>query len=500
MIERSAGLLLHPTSLPGPFGIGDLGPEAEAFLDWAASAGQSVWQVLPLGPAGYGNPPYTALSAFAGNPLLVSPESLRDAGLLPAVALEGIPPFPADRVDFRWITPYKEALLRTSWGLFRAHAPPAMKEAFDAFVGDPAQAAWLEDWALYAALKARFRGQPWFEWDRELRRREPAALEAARAGTAEEAAYARYVQFLFFNQWEALRRAAAARGIRIMGDLPIYVSLDSADVWAHQRLFALDEDGRPLAVSGVPPDLFSATGQLWGNPLYRWDRMEEEGYAWWIERLRMNFRLADIVRIDHFRGFAAYWEVPAGARDAIGGRWVPGPGAKIFEAARRALGARAIVVEDLGHITEDVEALRESLGFPGMRILQFAFGSDDSTHLPERHVAGAVVYTGTHDNDTTRGWFAALGEEDRRRVTRHLGTDGREIEWDMIRAAYASPAALAIVPLQDPLGLGSEARMNTPGRASGNWTWRVRRGRLEPGVAARLRGLAETTGRLPGGR
>ena len=495
MIARAAGLVLHPTSLPGPCGIGDFGPGAARFLDWAASAGQSVWQVLPLGPTGYGDSPYLSQSSFGGNPFLVSPERLREEDLLPEGALEDAPRFRDEEVEFPSVVSWKTQLLQASFERFRRSAPPALRARFEAFVEDPAQADWLEDWALFSALKDRYGGREWTRWDRELVRREPGALDAARRDLADEILYHEYLQFLFFRQWESVRARGSAMGIRIMGDIPFYVAFDSADVWAHQRLFKLDESGRPLAVAGVPPDYFSKTGQLWGNPIYRWDVMEREGFAWWLSRLRANLRLADFVRLDHFRGFAAFWEVPAGEPTAEKGEWVEGPGEKLFQAIRAALGDVPLVAEDLGLITPDVAALRKEYGIPGMKVLQFAFGEPDSDYLPDAIGEESVVYTGTHDNDTSRGWFASLLEEERKGILEVLGTDGREIEWDLLRAAYGSKAQLAMAPVQDVLGLGSEARMNTPGLESGNWAWRALPSAFTSERAARLRTLVEQSER-----
>ncbi len=496
MISRSAGLLLHPTSLPSRFGIGDLGSEAEAFLDWAAAAGQRIWQVLPLGPPGFDNSPYDTQSSFAGDPLLISPERLREEGLLDASALKHPPAFPAERIAFGAVIEWKQKLLRLSWERFRLHAPSGIRQELSSFVEGPQQAGWLADWALYAALRRRFGEREWTSWDRPLRRRETAVLDAVRLEMAEEIAYHEYLQFLFFRQWDRLKEAAHRRGVGIMGDLPIYTALDSADVWANARLFQLAEEGRPEWVGGVPPDYFSPTGQLWGNPTYRWDRMEQEGYDWWIERVRANLRLADLVRLDHFRGFVDYWEVPASEQTAANGRWIPGPREKLFTAIRSALGDLPVVAEDLGFITPEVTRLREALGFPGMKVLQFAFGEPDSDHLPHHHVPESVVYTGTHDNDTTRGWFSALRPEEKKHVLQYLRAEEADIEWGMIRAAYESPAGLAIVPMQDVFGLGSEARMNTPGKSGGNWSWRSRREQFTPELAGRLRQLAERTGRF----
>ncbi|HEY1434216.1 MAG TPA: 4-alpha-glucanotransferase [Thermoanaerobaculia bacterium] len=494
---RAAGILLHPTSLPGSFGIGDLGPGADRFLDWAAEGGQSLWQVLPLGPTGGGHSPYTSASAFAGNPLLISPESLVEEDLLGRDALWHAPGFPPGRVDFASVKAWKETLLRESWDCFGRRAPASLRDAFAAFAGAAAQLPWLEDWARFAALKVRHGGRAWTDWGPDLAFRHADTLGAADAELADEIAFHRYVQFLFFRQWERVRAAAAARGISLVGDIPIYAAHDSADVWAHQDLFELDGTGRPTAVAGVPPDYFSATGQLWGNPLYRWDRLEEEGYAWWIERIRSCLARCDLLRIDHFRAFSAYWSVPAVERTALAGRWIPGPGRRLFDAAAAALGPLPILAEDLGDIDADVRALLGVLGFPGMKVLQFGFYGADSEYLPHRHVPNAVVYTGTHDNDTARGWYEALTPEERERVWDYLGCDGRDVEWALIRAAYGSVATRAIVPLQDVLGLGSEARMNKPSEPANNWGWRAAADALKPELAGRLRRMVALTGRLP---
>lgn len=483
MAERRAGILLHPTSLPGRWGIGDLGPEADRFLDWMEAAGQDLWQVLPLGPTALGNSPYATLSAFAGNPALVSPERLVEEGLLDAAE-------PSGSLE------EKHALLRRSWERFReGKAPAAIAGEFEAFRFGPERAPWLPDWSLFAALKARHEGVSWLEWDAPLRLRDRGALARAESELADEVGYRAWLQFLFSRQWDRVREEAARRGIRILGDVPIYVALDSADLWARRDLFLLDEEGRPTAVAGVPPDYFSETGQLWGNPLYRWDRMADEGYAWWIERMRANAALADALRLDHFRGFAAYWEVPAAAETAAEGRWVDGPGKFLFDAIGKALPDLAIVAEDLGLITEDVRALRRACGFPGMRVLQFAFDGSGNEHLPHRHGTDCVVYTGTHDNDTTRGWFASLDRESKERVLLYTGADKAGVVEGLIRAAYVSPAAAAVVPVQDVLDLGSEARMNVPGKAEGNWGWRLSPGQLGENEAARLARLAEVAGR-----
>jgi 4-alpha-glucanotransferase len=496
-MPRRAGILLHPTSLPGRFAIGDAGPGADRFLEWAASAGQTLWQVLPLGPSGAGHSPYTAASAFAGNPLLISPERLVEDGLLTEADLEGAPPGGAASVDFESAAPWKEALLRRAFERFAGGAGGDLADAFGTFVAAPEQRAWLDDWALYAALKRDLGGRSWLDWEPDLSRRDPDALRLARLGLESEVRYQSFLQFLFFRQWERLRRRARELGIAILGDMPIYVAMDSADVWARPDLFALDEERRPLEVSGVPPDYFSATGQLWGNPLYDWARMESDGWSWWIERIRATLRACDMVRIDHFRAFAAYWAVPARDTTALNGRWRTGPGRRLFEAARRALGGLPILAEDLGMITQDVKDLLASLEVPGMKVMQFAFYGDDSEYLPHRHPVRCAVYTGTHDNDTARGWYGALTDEEKRRVWDYLGSDGREIEWALIRAAYASVAETAVVPMQDVLGLGGEARMNTPAAPGGNWRWRARDDAFRGDVAERLRRMAALAGRLP---
>ena len=475
--HRAAGVLLHPTSLPGRYGIGDLGDELIAFLDWAASAGMRLWQVLPLNPPGYGNSPYGCVSSFAGNPLLISLPATNDA-----------PAFNDDHVEFDRVAAFKHELLREAWKRFDDHA------ALDAFADE--QREWLDDYALFMTLKERAGGAPWWDWDRKLVRREPTALKRAREKHADDIRFWQFVQFVFFRQWAAVREAAHARGIRIIGDVPIYVACDSADVWGHRELFAIDEGGRPTFVAGVPPDYFSETGQRWGNPLYRWDAMREDGFRWWIARVRTNLRFADLLRLDHFRGFVAYWEIPASEPTAVHGQWKPGPGIALFDAMRDALGKLPLIAEDLGFITPDVHELRRQIGLPGMRILQFGFSQNDSPHLPHRYEPHTVVYTGTHDNDTARGWFASASAEEREAASAYLGCDGDSVASRLIRAAYTSVAETAIVPVQDVLDLGSEARMNRPGAGDGNWTWRLRSGALTQEHAERLRRLAEISGRL----
>jgi len=487
---RAAGVLLHPTSLPGRYGIGDLGDEAVAFLDWAASAGMKLWQVLPLNPPGYGYSPYGCLSSFAGNPLLISPQRLLQEDLLEPEDVAEVPAFPSDHVDFEHAAAYKFALLRKSFQRFDENAD------LDAFVNAPEQREWLDDYALYMALKERAGGGPWWDWDRALVDWEPDAIARAREELADEIRFWHYLQWLFFRQWGIVREAAHARGIRILGDVPIYVAGDSADVWGNRELFQLGPDGQPTVVAGVPPDYFSTTGQRWGNPLYRWELMRETGFRWWVARVKTNLRFADVIRLDHFRGFAAYWEIPASESTAVLGRWMPGPGVALFEAIRNALGELPLIAEDLGFITEDVHELRRAIGVPGMKILQFGFGQDDSPHLPHRYEPQMVTYTGTHDNDTAQGWFQQADEDAQERALAYLGcANGSGVAWGLIRAAYTSVASIAIVPAQDVLALGSEARMNTPGKEVDNWSWRLQPGALTHEHSERLRQLGVVTGR-----
>lgn len=493
--DRRAGILLHPTSLPGSFGIGDVGPAAVAFLHWAAQAGQRLWQVLPLGPTGFGNSPYGALSSFAGNPLLISPEELRDAGLVEEGDLATLSAASSHRADFVHTPAAKEALLRRAHGALMERGSSALRSEFEEFLS--AESSWLDDWSLFAALKQHHQGREWLRWDRELALREEAALASAQGLLAEEISFQGFVQFQFFAQWRRVRDVARALGIEIVGDLPIYTALDSADVWANRDLFELDSAGYPLAVSGVPPDAFSEDGQLWGTPLYAWERHVQSDFRWWKDRVAANLRLCDRLRLDHFRGFAAYWRVPGGARTAKEGCWVPGPGMSLFSALAQELGSVPLWAEDLGVITPDVEALLAEAGFPGMKVLQFAFAEPNSEHLLHHHRQNSTVYTGTHDNDTSRGWFAKAGAEERRRVLDYLGLEsGYRIERALIRTAYVSPADSAIVPMQDILGLGGDARMNTPGLAAGNWSWRLREDDVKEGIGARLLRLAEISDRI----
>lgn len=497
---RASGILLHPTSLPGPWGIGDLGSAAYRFVDFLTAAGQHLWQILPLGPTGYGDSPYQCFSAFAGNPLLVSFEPLVQAGLLREDELyAAAQPFGAalhpQQVDYGAVIAFKLPLLRESFTRMRAGVAPELAAAFADFC--TAQAGWLDDYALFMALKDAHNGASWHTWEPELRTRKAAALRQARRDLAEPIMLQQYLQFLFFSQWMPLKAYANERGITIIGDAPIFVAYDSADVWANPKLFFLDEQGQPTVVAGVPPDYFSATGQLWGNPLYRWDRMAKDGYDWWVARLRQTLSTVDILRLDHFRGFEAYWEVPASEATAINGRWVAGPGAALFTALRDALGDLPIIAEDLGLITPEVDALRTAFDLPGMKVLQFAFGDDaKNVYLPHNYEQSTVVYTGTHDNDTTIGWFHTAPQHERENAQRYLGRDGSDIAWDLIRLALMSVADMAIFPLQDVLRVDGFGRMNTPGRAAGNWAWRFTADQLNDGLAYGLRMQTATYGRI----
>jgi 4-alpha-glucanotransferase len=500
--SRASGILLHPTSLPGDYGVGDLGGWAYRFVEFLASAGQTLWQVLPLGPTSYGDSPYQALSAFAGNPLLISLDGLRMDGWLHDADLADRPDFPAHTVDYGWVIPYHNALLDRAAARFAAEAGAAARAEFEAWCA--AQTDWLDDFALFMACKNAHGGAPWVEWEPGIALREPAALDAARGQHAAAIAAEKFRQWAFAKQWNALKAFANARGVQIVGDLPIFVAHDSSDVWANRHLFTLDERGNPTVIAGVPPDYFSETGQRWGNPLYRWDDMAATGYAWWVARLRATLAQVDIVRIDHFRGFEAYWEVPATEETAINGRWVKGPGAPFFTAMRAALGGGdlPIIAEDLGVITPEVEALRDGAGLPGMKVLQFAWGTADGANsfLPHHHVPNAVVYTGTHDNNTSVGWWLDPGEVNdtiRGFFTAYIGHDVHEVNWELIRLAEMSVCDTCVIPMQDLLGLGAEARMNLPGRQGGNWGWRMLAHQFETPARERLAFYTRLYDRVP---
>lgn len=499
---RSSGVLLHPSSLPGTAGIGTLGPDALGFVSFLRDVGASIWQMLPLGPTGYGDSPYQCFSAFAGNPLLIHlPDETTVARAVPATVT---PVAPTDAVsnasdrsaDSRTEVDFAE-VIRTKRELLRAHHARFVPDArYERWV---AAQHWLADYALFATLKVAHDGRSWTEWTPPLAERNAEALEKFRRAHQREISQVCFEQYVFFRQFEAVRNACRENGIRLMGDLPIYVAHDSADVWANRELFQLNADGSLIVQAGVPPDYFSETGQLWGNPIYKWDVMAKDNYAWWIQRMRASLSMFDLIRLDHFRGFESYWEVPGNDATAINGRWVKGPGAPLFQAMTDALGPLPIVAENLGLITPEVETLRKELGYPGMSILQFAFGGDDEINefQPHHYVHEQVVYTGTHDNDTTVGWWSAeAGEDSTRseadilrehtRVLEYFDTDGAEIHWTLIRAALASVADTALIPMQDLLGLGGEARMNLPGRQSGNWKFRFTWEELTPDIPRRL--------------
>jgi 4-alpha-glucanotransferase len=490
--RRESGILLHPSSLPGPGGIGSLGTEARRFVDFLAGAGQSLWQVLPLGPTGYGNSPYSCYSAFAGNPLLIDLDLLVEEGDIERRELQS--DFPDERVDFPRVEAYKYESLRHAADNFFAGGDASRVEEFRHFCDTT---PWLHDYALYMALKAANNGKNWSRWQEGIARRTKAALEEYSCSLAPAVGIQKYMQWQFFRQWEKIKQYTNSNNIEIIGDIPIFVAYDSADVWVNPHLFHLDERGRPLVVAGVPPDYFSETGQLWGTPLYNWEVTAFHGFNWWVERMKSALFLYDRVRIDHFRGFEAYWEVPATEKTAVNGRWVKGPGEALFNALIDSLGPLPVIAEDLGVITPDVEALRDRFGFPGMKILQFAFGSGpENSYLPHNHVREAVVYTGTHDNDTTLGWFAALSKNEKRLVQNYLNSDGKDITGDMIRAAIASVANTVIIPLQDILKLDSSARMNLPGSSAGNWSWRFLADDIRVEHRERLHEMTEIYGRM----
>ncbi|HEX4143215.1 MAG TPA: 4-alpha-glucanotransferase [Pirellulales bacterium] len=498
---RASGVLLHVTSLPSPFGIGDVGPAARAWIDRLHEAGQTWWQALPLGPTGYGNSPYQPLSSFAGNWLLISPEGLIADGLLRASEVADYP-FSAVAVDYDAVLAFKLRLLEMASANFGARAGRDLKLAFEKFSID--QAHWLDDYALFRALKARHSGASYLEWPTELVRRDPDALAKARRELTIHMDLARLAQFLLFRQGDDLKQYAHSKGVHLIGDLPFYVSPDSSDVWANSKLFLLDEQHRPRFVGGVPPDYFSSLGQLWGNPVYDWAELHRTGYRWYIDRVRALLAHVDLIRLDHFRGFAAAWHTPAGAATARSGQWVPGPGAALFEAIQQDLGALPFVAEDLGIITPDVRTLRDQFHLPGTRVLQFAFdGHPDNPYLPQNYNPNTVVYTGTHDNNTTRGWYEELPDDQRRNLWNYLKRpwgESNEVAAELLHLAFSSKAALALAPLQDLLNLGADARMNVPGRADGNWRWRSTEGMLAETPFHRLRDLTSATGRSPTGQ
>jgi 4-alpha-glucanotransferase len=503
--DRSSGLLIHPTSFPGKYGIGDLGPEAFKFIDFLANSNQKLWQILPLGPTGYGDSPYSCFSAFAGNPLLISLEKLMDDELLTPSDLNDVPDFPKEKVDYSWVTSYKLPKLTLVWERFQKKGKSTLWDEFHAFCDQ--QNWWLHDYAMFTALKEAHDGASWTKWEKGAAMRDPQALEDWHDRLGNKVGQYKFWQFLFFRQWWELKTYCWGKGIKVIGDIPIYVAHDSSDVWAQPHLYHLDEKGNSKIVAGVPPDYFSKTGQLWGNPIYNWDRMAEDGYQWWIARFRQIFTCVDIVRLDHFRGFEAYWAVSAKEKTAENGKWVKGPGTRFFDVLASTFGEFAIIAENLGVITKQVEALRMRYEFPGMAILQFAFGSDaDSIDLPHNYPQNIVAYTGTHDNDTSMGWWdgstegttrtQAQVEKEKAYALKYLNTDGKEMHWTLIRTLMASVADTVVFPVQDILGLGTKARMNQPGRPKGNWQWRMQEGQLTEKIKDRLVDLTETYGRV----
>ena len=494
-LQRSSGLLLHPTSLPGEYGIGEIGDSAYHWIDFLLESKQSVWQILPLGPTSYGDSPYQVTSVFAGNPLLIDLKSLAKSGYISPNDLKKSPDFLEDCVDFKSVIEWKMPLLEEAFNRFSEIALESDIEGFAHFCSTYDD-IWLAEFALFMAIKNQFDKRAWCEWPVELKLRDADSLAEMRNQLKNEIQAQKFFQYQFFKQWTNLKNYANQQGIRILGDIPIYVSHDSADLWANQDKFCLDDEGNLLVVAGVPPDYFSETGQLWGNPIYKWDVMEKNGFRWWIERVRTTLQYVDVIRIDHFRGFEAYWEVAYGEETAINGRWVKGPGHVFFDKLMEALPQIPIIAEDLGVITPEVTALRDRYGFPGMKILQFAFSGDASNRdLPHNYNTACVVYSGNHDNNTTHGWFKTISEKEREYCIRHLGKKPKNISWDLMRLACASTADVAIYPIQDVLGLGSEARMNYPGRASGNWTWRLKPGQLSRKYTKKLAEMTEIYGR-----
>ncbi|QLE57237.1 4-alpha-glucanotransferase [Nostoc sp. TCL26-01] len=499
--RRSSGVLLHPTSFPSRYGIGDLGLEAYKFIDFLEKSYQQYWQVLPLGPTGYGNSPYMSYSAIAGNHLLISPDKLLDEGLLTESDFANLPDFDTHKVDFDKVAPTKIQLLKKACENFKTKASSIQQKEFAGFC--ETKAYWLDDYALFMALKDSQDSASWHTWEPELAKREPEALEQVQRQLTEEIFYYKFIQYEFFRQWSDLKSYANMRGIDIIGDIPIYVAHDSADVWANPDIFCLDEEtGEVALMAGVPPDYFSATGQLWGNPVYNWEKLQQQDFKWWVQRFEAMLDYVDVIRIDHFRGFEAFWAVPQGEETAINGEWVTAPGEELFDTIRQKLGKLPVLAEDLGIITPEVEALRDKYEFPGMKVLQFAFGSDPGNpFLPFNYARNFVVYTGTHDNDTTVGWFNTANDYEKQNLSLYLGCiDPQGIHWDLIRLALSSIANQAIIPLQDILGLGNEARMNFPSVAEGNWEWRYHSAGLSDELSDRLKVLTKLYGRAPQGK
>ena len=496
--ERNAGILLHPTSLPGKFGIGDLGKEAYRFIDFLVDAGQKLWQVFPLGPTGYGDSPYQCFSAFAGNPLLISPERLREDGFLTEREIDNPPDSDRLKIDYGKVIAHKRSLLKKAYGNFKSNSNGLDKD-FEDFCAEHAE--WLDDFSLFMACKDYHDGAVWNSWEKGLVHRDKNALDLWREKLSDEIQYQKFVQFNFFRQWKAIRNYANENGIKIIGDMPIFIAYDSSDLWANKELFTVDQEGKLTFVAGVPPDYFSATGQLWGNPLYKWDEMEKDNFLWWRKRFSSLFELVDIVRIDHFRGFEAYWKIPGDAKTAEPGKWIKAPGEKLFKALNNHFGELPILAEDLGVITPPVEELRDQFGFPGMKVLQFAFGTGmERKFLPHNFVPDCVVYTGTHDNDTTRAYFEKEKEKNGdiyEHTQKYLNYFNDDILSELIRTAYASVAAIVVIPMQDILNLGGEARMNFPSTTGGNWTWRFTWDQVHENLAEHYKGLTELYERPP---
>ena len=484
--QRSSGILFHITSLPGAYGIGSLGKSAQNFIDFLYEAKQKNWQIFPLGPTGFGDSPYQTFSAFAGNPLLIDLENLVEVGLLSPALLQNPPAFPDDKVDYGAIIPFKEKLLRKAYQNFK------IIDSFASFCEK--ESYWLDDYSLFMALKEHFNGASWVQWDDAVKRRQKDIIENFKIALQDEIRYHQFLQFVFFKQWKTIHHYAKNKGISIIGDIPIFIGLDSADAWANPDIFFFDQSCNPTVVAGVPPDGFSPTGQLWGNPLYRWSEMGKNNYEWWIQRFAKSLEMVDVIRVDHFIGFVNYWAVPATDDTAKNGVWEPGPGRKIFDAVKEKLGELPIIAEDLGVITPDVIKLRETFDFPGMKILQFAFYNGmDSDFLPHHYTRNCVVYTGTHDNETTRGWYSNAPDDVRKFANEYLNFDGSESEfsWKLIETAWKSRADLAIVPLQDVLNLDNSARMNFPGTANGNWQWRARKEDITKELAEKLASITQ---------
>ncbi len=494
--ERNSGILLHPTSFPGPFGIGDLGPEAYRWVDFLKTSGTRFWQILPLGPTGYGDSPYQCFSAFAGNPLLVSPEILLDEGLLEQKDLRGKPRFPKGKIDFGPTIIWKNHILEKAYNHFISKNFDQLRLEFQAFL--ESESNWLDDYALFIAIKENQNGAPWIDWELNLKRRTPRSLKAFQSKHSQDIIRQKFNQFLFFKQWNNLRSYANGQGIQIIGDMPFVIAMDSADAWTHPELFLMDADLKPTMVAGVPPDYFSATGQLWGNPLYKWPVHQKQGFSWWLERLSAVLKLVDLVRLDHFRGFAAAWHVPFGNETAIQGQWIPGPAKELFTAFKKNFGQLPIIAEDLGVITEDVRALRDGFGLPGMKILQFGFtGDPDDDFLPHNYPVNCFAYTGSHDNNTAQGWYDQASAREKAWCRKYLNAPKGLIAWPMMRALWASVAMNVVAPMQDLLSLGADARMNLPGSQSGNWSWRMTSTGMNPELAKKLYDLNFTYARLP---